>query len=58
MAFPAMRDVNRVPLNELFPESYEASKRETARDFVLFGAVIAASVIAAAALNLWIESQL
>lgn len=52
MAFPALARPDDVPAHLLFPESYEASKKEIARDFVLFGLIIVGSVLFAAATNL------
>lgn len=55
MAFPAARVLQkpeRTPLNVLFPESYEASKREIVRDFVFFGTTIVVSILLGAMANL------
>lgn len=52
MAFPALVPADQMPVHVLFPEHYEASKREIARDFVFFGVAIAGSIILAAMLNL------
>lgn len=57
MAFPALARPDDVPLDLLFPESYEASKKEIARDFVYFGFLIVASVVFAASLNWVINVQ-
>lgn len=45
MAFPALANPSDVPAHVLFPEHYEASKREITRDFVFFGSVITFGVI-------------
>lgn len=45
MAFPALADPADVPVHVLFPEHYEASKREIVRDFVFFGSVITMGVV-------------
>lgn len=52
MAFPALANPADVPAHILFPEHYEASRREITRDFVFFGSVIAGGIILAAMLNL------
>lgn len=57
MAFPALVHPNQVPLDTLFPESYEASKKEIARDFVFFGFLIVGSVLFAATLNWMMNVQ-
>lgn len=45
MALPALANPADVPLHVLFPEHYEASKKEITRDFVFFGSVITMSVV-------------
>lgn len=56
MASPFAADPYRVPLNVLFPEQYEASKRMIVRDFALLGALIVASVVGGALLHLVLAS--
>lgn len=55
MAFPALFDANSVPLNRLFPEHYESSKRMIIRDFAFFGSTLVLGVLLAALLNLAIN---
>ena len=58
MAFPALADPQRTPIHVLFPESYEASRREVARDFVMFGLLIVGGIVFLAMLDLSIQTQL
>lgn len=58
MAAPFAADPQRIPLNVLFPEQYEASKRMIAHDFVLLGGTIVASIVIAALLHLVVTSPL
>lgn len=51
MASPFVADPTRVPLNVLFPEQYEASKRMIAQDFLLIGATIVAGIVGVAFLH-------
>ena len=51
MASPFVPDPHSMPLNVLFPEQYEASKRMIVHDFALLGAMIVATVLAAALVN-------
>ncbi|HET6405218.1 MAG TPA: hypothetical protein VFH78_11260 [Candidatus Thermoplasmatota archaeon] len=50
LARPA--DPSHLPLNVLFPEQYEASKRMIVRDFALLGGLIVGSVLLAASIHL------
>lgn len=58
MASPFAADPHRVPLNVLFPEHYEASKRMIVHDFALLGALIVASVVGGALLHMALTSPL
>lgn len=51
MASPFVADPASMPLHVLFPENYEASKREITRDFVLFGAGIVFAVVLSAVIG-------
>lgn len=52
MAFPALVSAHQVPLDRLFPEQYEASKRMIARDFAFFGVTIVLGLVLAALVNI------
>lgn len=56
MASPFAADPASMPLNVLFPEQYEASKRMIAHDFVLLGALIVACVVGSAFLTMALTS--
>jgi hypothetical protein len=43
-------NASNLPMNVLFPEAYEASKREIARDFIGFGVGITIATVALALL--------
>lgn len=44
-------DPSTLPVHVLFPQEYEASKREIIRDFAFFGSVIAGTAIVGALLS-------
>lgn len=52
MAFPALVPADQMPMNVLFPERYEASKRMIVRDFAFLGGTIVLGVVLAALVNL------
>lgn len=51
MASFALADPKTIPMNILFPEQYEASKRMIVRDFAFFGTCIVASVLLVVMIN-------
>ena len=44
-------NLDRVPAHHLFPEAYEASKKQIVKDFLFFGGYIVAGVVLVARLG-------